>query len=262
MTERDGEASGRVTTRVTRRRDDARRRDVPAAGAAWARREASGTEGPAPERHALLGLQRRYGNRYVQRVVAMATSPEHAGAVPGEVERALEGARGGGHALDRQVQAQMGDALGADFSNVRVHANAEADGLNRTLQARAFTLGQDIYFRQGEYAPGSSTGRELLAHELTHVVQQNAGAVQPKTQDDGPAAGPGWQTKLSVSQPGDPYEQEADRVASAVMHQEQRGGLRLPETASVQRQVPEEDEDTMQAKYRDETTPRPIEERT
>ena len=175
----------------------------------------------------LLQLQREQGNRYVQRVLALARSAEGDGNVMPDVERAIESSRGGGQSLDSGVKAQMGSALNADFSGVRVHTDAGADGLNQSLSAKAFTTGRDIYFRQGEYNPGSSGGRELLAHELTHVVQQNPDKVQTKPDDDGiqtscgcggTAAGP--QMKLSVSAPGDQYEQEADRIASAVMHQE------------------------------------------
>ena len=206
-----------------------------------------------------LQLQRQYGNRYVQRVVALARS-EAEGDAMRDVEQAIESSRGGGHALDGGVQSQMGEALGADFSGVRVHANAHADGLNRSLQARAFTVGQDIYFRQGEYSPGSSTGRELLAHELTHVVQQSPGAVQTKPDGEGGGgctcggtAAREPQTKLSVSQPGDQYEQEADRVAAAVMHQEGRGGAETSSATAVQRQMPEEEEKKpLQAKYHDD----------
>jgi hypothetical protein len=64
-----------------------------------------------------------------------------------------------------------------------VHSDSQSDGLNQTIQARAFTTGQDIFFRQGEYNPGSSRGQELLAHELTHVVQQNGEL--PQTKRDG-----------------------------------------------------------------------------
>jgi hypothetical protein len=67
----------------------------------------------------------------------------------------------------------MERAFGADFSSVKVHTDAEADTLNQELNARAFTTGQDIFFRQGEYSPGSGSGQKLIAHELTHVVQQN-----------------------------------------------------------------------------------------
>jgi hypothetical protein len=66
----------------------------------------------------------------------------------------------------------MEQALGVDFGAVRVHTGARSDQLNRSLQAAAFTSGQDIYFRRGAYSPASPRGTALLAHELTHVVQQ------------------------------------------------------------------------------------------
>jgi len=213
----------------------------------------------------LLQLQRQYGNRYVQRVVTLARATEGEGDVMPDVERAIESSRGGGQSLDSGVQAQMGQALSADFSGVRVHTDAGADGLNRSLSAKAFTTGRDIYFRQGEYNPGSSTGRELLAHELTHVVQQNPDKVQTKSDDEGgctcatsPAPGP--QMKLSVSQPGDQYEQEADRIANAVMHQEHQGSAGSPQAQSIHRQMPEEDKEKMQAKYHDDKISRQVEE--
>ena len=216
----------------------------------------------------IFKLQRQFGNRYVQRVVALARSAESDGNVMPDVERAIESSRGGGQSLDRGVQAQMGQALNADFSGVRVHTDAGADGLNQSLSARAFTTGRDIYFRQGEYNPGSSTGRELLAHELTHVVQQNPDKVQTKPDDDispsgcgcGSSAAPGPQMKLSVSQPGDQYEQEADRIANAVMHREQQGDTGSSPTESIHRQMPEEEEEMVQAKYRDDKIRRQIEE--
>ena len=62
--------------------------------------------------------------------------------------------------------------MGADFSGVKVHTDAQADQLNQSIQAKAFTTGQDIFFRQGAYQPGSRGGQELLAHELTHTIQQ------------------------------------------------------------------------------------------
>src|SRR5262244_4470246 len=141
----------------------------------------------------LLQLQRQYGNRYVQRVVTLARATVGEGDVMPDVERAIESSRGGGQSLDSGVQAQMGQALSADFSGVRVHTDAGADGLNRSLSAKAFTTGRDIYFRQGEYNPGSSSGRLLLAHELTHVVQQNPDRVQAKDNDTIAAANCGCQ---------------------------------------------------------------------
>ena len=109
------------------------------------------------------------------------------GDVAPEIEAAIQRERGGGQALDSAARAQMEPAMGADFSGVRVHTGGQADTLNRNLSARAFTTGQDIFFKQGEYSPGSSSGRELLAHELTHVVQQGGDRVQ--AQADGRRGG-------------------------------------------------------------------------
>jgi len=95
-----------------------------------------------------------------------------------DLDTAINSARGSGQSLDAGLQRSMGQAMGADFSGVRVHTDGQSDKLNRSIQARAFTTGQDVFFRQGEYNPGSRGGQKLLAHELTHVVQQNGGAVQ------------------------------------------------------------------------------------
>src|SRR5436190_8978074 len=64
------------------------------------------------------------------------------------------------------------DTFGNDFSNVKIHTDTEAIQMNHELNAKAFTVGNDVYFNQGEYQPGSESGKHLLAHELTHVVQQ------------------------------------------------------------------------------------------
>jgi len=96
-------------------------------------------------------------------------------ALDARVQQAIRGARGGGQPLSEQVRGRMEEALGADFSRVRLHTDAQADQLTRLLQARAFTTGREIFFRRGEYSQGGTAGRRLLAHELTHVTQQTAG---------------------------------------------------------------------------------------
>ncbi|MBD2533414.1 DUF4157 domain-containing protein [Nostoc flagelliforme FACHB-838] len=106
----------------------------------------------------------------VQRQAGMAATPD--------LETSINQARGGGQSLADNIRQPMEQAFGADFSGVKVHTDGQSDQLNRSIQARAFTTGQDVFFRQGEYNPGSRGGQELLAHELTHVVQQNGGAVQ------------------------------------------------------------------------------------
>jgi hypothetical protein len=188
---------------------------------------------PASAQESLLRLQRAYGNRYVSRVVELSRKGHGEGDVTPEVEADIQRERGGGQALDSAARAQMEPAMGADFSGVRVHTGGQADTLNRNLSARAFTTGQDIFFKQGEYSPGSSSGRELLAHELTHVVQQGGDRVR---------------RKLTVGAAGDPYEREADLVASSVMRQEHQPG----QQETLHRQsMPEEEEkkkEPMQAK--------------
>jgi len=95
-----------------------------------------------------------------------------------DLESSIQRARGGGQPLDEGIRERMEGAFGADFSGVRVHTDGTSDQLNQSIQAKAFTTGQDVFFRKGAYEPGSRGGQELLAHELTHVVQQNGEAVQ------------------------------------------------------------------------------------
>jgi hypothetical protein len=100
------------------------------------------------------------------------------GTLSGDIESAVQSAKAGGQPLPEATRAPMESAFGADFSGVKIHTDGQADTLNRSLSARAFTTGQDVFFRQGEYNPGSSGGQELLAHELTHVVQQSGNTAQ------------------------------------------------------------------------------------
>lgn len=79
-----------------------------------------------------------------------------------------------GQPLPDEVQAQMSESFGHDFSHVRVHTGTQAAEASSRLQAKAFTAGNDIVFAEGQYQPQSQEGRKLLAHELTHVVQQQA----------------------------------------------------------------------------------------
>jgi hypothetical protein len=105
-------------------------------------------------------------------------------AVDPQLQRAIGRAHGGGRPLPGPVRGPMEQALGADFSRVRLHTDAQADQLTRSLRARAFTTGQDIFFRRGNDI-ASSPGRELLAHELTHVVQQSDGSASPQASGGG-----------------------------------------------------------------------------
>lgn len=83
-----------------------------------------------------------------------------------------DGIQGGGQPLDRDARAFLEPRFGHDFSQVRVHTDTRASESAQAVQARAFAVGSDVVFGAGQYAPGTSEGKRLLAHELTHVVQQ------------------------------------------------------------------------------------------
>jgi hypothetical protein len=174
----------------------------------------------------LLFLQRTIGNRGVVRLMRKkgrlnqqgSKDGDRTGSMAGRVMRMAEpesspadvvdgefqGSSQAGQPLDNSTRDSMEGAFGRDLGTVRTHTDAEAGRASDALGARAFTVGQDIYFARGEYQPGTAGGDRLLAHELTHTIQQ----------DD--AHPPGPQTKLTVSQPGDPDEREAEAVADRV----------------------------------------------
>lgn len=161
------------------------------------------------------------------------TKPEvglEGGPLSDDLASRIQAKRGSGAPLDTSTRTAMESAFGTSFEDVRVHADAESDQLNRRISAKAFTTGSDIFFRQGGYDPSSSTGRELLSHELSHVVQQRA-------MDVG--------SPMTVNPAGDRYEQEADAVASQVSRLVESGeAQRELDEASLQRQsmAPEEEE--------------------
>ncbi|MFK7783510.1 MAG: DUF4157 domain-containing protein, partial [Crocinitomicaceae bacterium] len=94
--------------------------------------------------------------------------------IPENFQGGLSSSKGSGDALPEEVNDKMGKAFNADFSNVRVHTGASAVQLNRQIGAQAFANGRDIYFNKGKYSPNSKAGAHLLAHELTHTIQQGA----------------------------------------------------------------------------------------
>ena len=194
------------------------------------------SQSPSSETAALTTFQQQVGNRAVQRLLAQR-SGDGPFDLDEETADRIDRERGGGQSLDSTVQANMSDATGHDFSDVKVHTGPESHALNESLSAKAFTTGHDIFFREGAYDPGSSSGQELLAHELTHVVQQSSGRVD------------GGGGRMTVNAPGDTYEQEADSVAKAVTSTTDAPSLQRQEddgevpTQSLQRQEIEEDEE-------------------
>ncbi len=119
----------------------------------------------------------------------------------------------GGGPLPGGVRSKMEPRLGADLSSVRMHTSGESAEAATSLGARAFTVGQDVHFNAGEFAPGTREGDKLIAHELTHVVQGQRSGIQRKAEHDDAQAAAG---EAEVSHPDEPAEKEADAVAENV----------------------------------------------
>lgn len=132
---------------------------------------------------------------------------------------------GGGAPLSAPVKRSMEKKLGADLSDVKVHTGGASAGAAEQLNARAFTVGSDVHFNGGQYDPSTKDGTELLAHELTHVVQAQKSAVQRKEEDtvEADAAGKDGEA-LEVSDPDEPAEREADSVAKEATEAMGTGG--------------------------------------
>ncbi len=102
------------------------------------------------------------------------------------LEQELKSVQSGGEGLPATTAMSMGQRFGADFSDVRVHNDSSSHSLNRSLGSQAFTYGGNLFFNEGRYQPGTPSGDHLLAHELTHVVQQGGaktGGVQTALAD-------------------------------------------------------------------------------
>ncbi len=109
-----------------------------------------------------------------------------------------------GEPLGGETRAFMEPRFGHDFSQVRVHTDARAEESARSVGALAYTVGRDLVFGAGQYAPRTESGKRLIAHELTHVVQQS-GMPSPMRQN------------LQIGAPSTPAEAEAERVAGAIL---------------------------------------------
>jgi hypothetical protein len=101
------------------------------------------------------------------------------GALPSGTEAAINSARRGGVPLDTSARSAMEGAFGADFAEVKVHSGPAATELNNRVQAKAFTIGNDIFFRDRVPDARTTHGQELLAHELAHTIQQGAAKAIP-----------------------------------------------------------------------------------
>jgi hypothetical protein len=178
---------------------------------------------PGRQAEAIRGLQRMRGNHFtgavLQRKCACGACADcekkrekenpiqrqAKGASPAAPQNMADSlAQSVGKPLPIGLRQQMESQFGHGFEAVQVFTDAHAAKAARDVNARAFTTGSRIYFAEGEYQPETAPGRELIAHELAHVVQQRSGA-----------AGPAH--KLAVDEPGNALEAEAERAATVVM---------------------------------------------
>ena len=174
--------------------------------AAWqaARRAVAVGSVRSVEPKAMLHLQRIAGNSGVGSLVDHDAEDEQSPVLD------VVG-KGGGSPLPTAVRTDMEAKLGADFGSVRVHDGDAAAASAHAVQAKAYTVGDEIVFNQGAYAPDTPAGQHTLAHELTHVVQQRSGPVAGTPTGDG----------VAVSDPGDRFEREAESRATEVTAQRQ-----------------------------------------
>jgi hypothetical protein len=160
----------------------------------------------APGREeAPTAVSARIGNAGMARLARDGAGLMEGGRVHPDVESMIARQRGGGSALDDASRNRLSDAYDDPLGDVRVHTGDTADQLARSVQARAFTVGSDVFFADGQYAPGSTAGDTLISHEVAHVVQQRGAST----------SGP-----LQVTDPGDAMEREADTLGEAAARHE------------------------------------------
>jgi len=141
--------------------------------------------------------------------------------------------RSSGQPLDASTRAFMEPRFGHDFSQVRVHTDPQAAESARAVNALAYTVGRDVIFGSGQYAPEMSAGRRLIAHELMHTVQQSSGSLEAS------------RVTLTIGKSGDAHEREADALAARVTTGETIDASQAqgrPSVATLQRQATSADE--------------------
>lgn len=192
-----------------------------------------------PGRGAVERLQQTAGNS----AVSLAVAPTSRGAARRVAEALVPGL---GRPLEPHVRREMEGYLGRDLRGVRVHTDGAAARVARGLGARAFAAGGNVVFAEGAYAPGTTSGREILAHELTHVVQQGgvrgagtggAGIVDARAAEDA-ARRSGRAARCGAPSPGAPGEAPAAVLQGDVEEAVRRGWEKLGDLFESEEEVP------------------------
>jgi len=121
------------------------------------------------------GIQKKCAKCEEEERIQTKTNGESPAMASTLLTQQIQAEKGKGYQMDAQTQSFMSSRFGTDFSQVRIHHNARAAEMNRKINARAFTVGNDIFFNTNEFKPDVASGKRLLAHELTHVIQQGNG---------------------------------------------------------------------------------------
>jgi hypothetical protein len=147
------------------------------------------------------------------------------GMISPRTESVISSIRGGGQPLSPVSRAFFEPRFGVDFSNVRVHADSKAAYLAGSIQAKAFTIGRDVVFGAGQYAPETSGGKHLLAHELTHVVQQRKKVAKESVQ----RWGPGGHYSLTTNAVNDVFDQPSPSFRNILGGSATKMDMKIPE---------------------------------
>lgn len=172
------------------------------------------------------------------------TKKESGNSVPdSSISSTLDSSRGSGSSLPSNVKSEMNEGFGSDFSNVKIHTNDSAVQMNKQLGSHAFTTGNDIYFNENKFSPDTQSGKHLLAHELTHTIQQGAtkGTVQrftptaktvtPESGGEKPNDGVEVEGKANNKIDNDPDVQEGDDLS-----EEERAEKESPDRSELRQE--------------------------
>jgi hypothetical protein len=187
-----------------------------------------GMSGPEPRANSVEKISHQSAGREPQ-------------AVRRETERLIETLQGGGRLLPPSARSFFEPRFGRDFGDVRVHTNSKADEAARSINAKAFTIDTDIVFRAGRYDPTSDRGRKLLAHELTHVVQQDGTAINAGGPTDDASTRLGRNSSLSqiiASSTGTVIQRQADVGVEETTTSREQGDVGVPAGRSGQGRKP------------------------
>ena len=160
-----------------------------------------GAEAPAAKTAPVERLAASVGNQAFGVLARAGAGILPDGTAHPDVTAALARRRGYGKPMETGLRDELSGKFGDSFHDVAFHTDAEAGEIARSVDANAFTTGSDVYFAPGQFKPESPEGKELIAHEPAHVVQQRGA----------PTSGP-----MRVSQPGEPLERDAERAARGI----------------------------------------------